>query len=74
MVSANKNLQQIKIHKKKKQFKHNTKDSHQNTRERTKEEGRKKDKKKPETINKMAIRTYISIINLNVNGLNTPTK
>ena len=29
---------------------------------------------KSETIKKMAIRTYISIITLNVNGLNAPTK
>ena len=28
----------------------------------------------PQTIKKMAIGTYISIITLNVNGLNTPTK
>ena len=29
---------------------------------------------KPKTIKKMAIRTYISIITLNVNGLNVPIK
>ena len=28
----------------------------------------------PQTIKKIAIRTYISIITLNVNGLNAPTK
>ena len=28
----------------------------------------------PQTINKIAIGTYISIITLNVNGLNVPTK
>ena len=28
----------------------------------------------PQTIKKMAIRTYISIITLNVNGINAPTK
>ena len=28
----------------------------------------------PQTIEKMAIGTYISIITLNVNGLNVPTK
>ena len=32
------------------------------------------EKNKPKVINKMAIRTYISIITLNVNGLNAPTK
>ena len=31
-------------------------------------------KNKPKAINKMAIRTYISIITLNANWLNTPTK
>ena len=29
---------------------------------------------KPQTIKKMPIGTYISIITLNVNGLNAPTK
>ena len=28
----------------------------------------------PQTIKKMATGTYISVITLNVNGLNTPTK
>jgi len=32
------------------------------------------DKNKPQTINKMAIGTYISIITLNVNQLNVPAK
>ena len=31
-------------------------------------------KNKPQTIRKMAIVTYILIITLNVNGLNSPTK
>ena len=36
---------------------------------------KKKDiQNQPQTIKKMAIGTYISIINLNVNGLNAPTK
>ena len=39
------------------------------------EKGRKKsNKNKSKAISKMAIRTYISIITLNVNGLNAPTK
>ena len=60
--------------KKKKQSKYNTKDSHQITREH-KRKGRKKTyKNKSKTIKKMAIRIYISIITLNVNGLNAPTK
>jgi len=43
--------------------------------ERTREEGMKKENKnKSKTVNKMAIRTYISIITLHVNGLNAPTK
>ena len=36
---------------------------------------KKKDlQNQPQTIKKMAIETYISIINLNVNALNAPTK
>ena len=36
---------------------------------------KKKDlQNKPQTIKKMAIGTYISIITLNVNGLNAPSK
>ena len=31
-------------------------------------------KNQPQTVKKMAIETYISIITLNVNGLNAPTK
>ena len=31
-------------------------------------------KNKPKTIKKMEIGTYVSIITLNVNGLNAPTK
>ena len=31
-------------------------------------------KNKSKTINKMAIRTYISKVTLNMNGLNAPTK
>ena len=59
---------------KKKESKHNTKDSHQITGEQ-KRNGRKKTyKNKYKTINKMEIRTDISVITLNVNGLNVPTK
>ena len=40
-----------------------------------KKRGRKKTyKNKSKTMNKMAIRIYVSIINENVNGLNAPTK
>ena len=39
------------------------------------QEKKKKDlQNQPQTIKKMAIGTYISIITLNVNGLNAPTK
>ena len=41
---------------------------------RTKEEGKKKNLQKLIENNKIAIRTYISVITLNVNGLNAPTK
>ena len=52
----------------------NTKDTHQITREQ-KRKGRKKTfKNKPKTINKMAIRTYMLTIILNVNKLNDPNK
>ena len=38
-------------------------------------QGKKKDlKNQPQTVKQMAIETYISIINLNVIGLNAPTK
>ena len=58
---------------KKKQSKYNRKDSHQTTRGENK--GRKKNNEnKSKTVNKMAIRAYISIITLNVNGLNVPIK
>ena len=33
-----------------------------------------KDNNKPKTIKKMVIGTYVSIITLNVNGLNAPTQ
>ena len=59
---------------KKNQLKYNTKDSHQTTRGEKKKRREKSNRNKSEAINKMAIRTYISIITLNVNGLNTPTK
>ena len=43
--------------------------------ERTREEGKKKEhKNKSKSINKMAMRTHMLIITLNVNGLNAPTK
>ena len=41
---------------------------------KTKEKGKKTYKDKSKTINKIAVKTYILIITLNVNGLNAPTK
>ena len=38
------------------------------------QEKKRTSKNKPKTINKMVIGTYISIITLNVNGLNAPSK
>ena len=63
---------------KKKQPKHNTKDSHQTTTEqekktKTKRRRKKTKKNKFTTINKMAVRTHIPIITLNINGLNKCT-
>ena len=59
--------------KKKKESKHNTKDSHQitleeNKRRKTGRKGPTKTNPKSKTIHRMAIRTYISVITLNVNG------
>ena len=41
---------------------------------RTRGRGKKTYKNKPKTIKKMVIGIYISIITLNVNGFNVPTK
>ena len=57
---------------KKNHLKYNTKDSHQTRRGEYKKRRKKSNKNKCKAINKMAIRTYISTITLNVNGLNTP--
>ena len=76
MVTANQKST-IDIHtQKKKQSKHNMKDIHQVIREESKgvREEKKTYKNKFETINKMAIRTHILIITLNVNGLSAPNK
>ena len=59
---------------KKYQLKYNTKDSHQTTSGENKNRRKKSSKNKSKTVNKMATRTYISMITFNVNGLNTPTK
>ena len=58
----------------KKEFKHNTKFSHQITGEENKTEREEKYlQEKPKTIKKMARGIYILIITLNANGLNTTT-
>ena len=41
---------------------------------RTKEERKEKGPQKSKTIKNIAVKTYISIITLNVNRLNTPTE
>ena len=74
MGTANQKIYNTYIHKQKKGSKHNTKESHQITSEQ-KRKGRKgPTKTKFKTINKTAIRTYISIITLNENRLNAPSK
>ena len=60
---------------KRREHKHNTKENHQTTKGKTKKKGTKKKYKiKGKTKFKMAINTYLSIITLNVNGLNTSIK
>ena len=56
--------------KKREEFKHNTKDSYQTTRE----ENKRRNKNNYKTINRRAIGTYLSVIILNVNSLNTLIK
>ena len=78
MVTTNqKSIIETHTQKKKKSI-HNTKDSHQITREENKRrrKGNKRATKKKhnKTINKMLIRIYISIITLNINGQNAPVK
>ena len=60
--------------KKKMESKYSTKDSLQITIEKKKEKGKKTYNNKFKTINKMAVKTYMSIIILKLNGLNVPTK
>ena len=61
---------------KKNQLNYNTEDSHQTAggREQEKKGSQKSNKTKSNTVNKMAVRTHISIITLNINGLDAPTK
>ena len=67
-------IQQIYTQVKKKELRHNTKLSHQITRG-LKRKGRKKAyRNKSKQLPKMAIRTCLSLITLNINGLNAPTK
>ena len=63
MVTTNQKSVIDKHTKKRKEFKHNTKDSHQITREESKRRKTEKNyKNKQKTMNKMAITTYLSII------------
>ena len=60
---------------KRRELKHNRKENHQTTMEKQKQKGTKKKYKiNWKTMFKMAINTYLSIITLNVNGLNAPIK
>ena len=72
-VTANQNSTIDTQANKKNQLKYNAKNSHQTTGENKKGK-RKNIKNKYKTVIKMAIRTYISIITLNINGLNDSTK
>ena len=76
MVTTNqKSIIDTQTHKRK-DSKHNTLDSHQITREESKR--RRKEEKdyknNLKAMNTMAISTYLSIIKLNVNGLNALIK
>ena len=68
MVTANQKATIDTNTKKIKESKHNAKDN-QITREEKRKGRKKTNPKKPKTIKKMAIRTYILIITLKVNGL-----
>ena len=71
-----KKLQQIHTHTHthKKQLKHNTKNGHQTQENKRGREEKNTYKTQPKTIKKMALGIYISMITLNVNELNAPTK
>ena len=69
MVTAKQNLQQIQKRERERNI--NTKESHETTKKEKKTENYKNSQK---TIKKMAISTNLSIITLNVNGLNSPIK
>ena len=66
----------IDTHKKKKKSKHNIKVSsnHRNGKKKKGMEKKRSTKTKPKQFLKMAIRTHISIIILNANGLNSSIK
>ena len=58
-----------------KESKHTTKENHQTTRKETKRStGKSILKNNWETDSKMSMSTYLSIITLNINGLNAPIK
>ena len=74
MGSANQKTA-IDLHtNKKKQSKHNAKDNPQITGEKKEERKKRPAKTNPKTIKKMAVRSYISIITLNINGFCAPTE
>ena len=53
---------------------HNNKESHFIQSERTRNKDQKRIQNNQKTLNKMAISIYVSVITLNVNGLNAPIK
>ena len=60
--------------KTRKESRHNTKDSHQIIQEQKKKGAKTNHRNSPQTINKIAIRTYVSIGTFSVNRLNAPIK
>ena len=62
------------IQKKKREPKHNTRGGYLLMRAQNMTKGKNDPQNNPKTINKVAMRTFIPIITLNVNGLNTLTK
>ena len=57
-----------------KQYNHNTKESHQTTTEESKRRNREELQNSQKTVNKMSIAAYLSIITLSVNRLNSSIK
>ena len=67
MITTNQKSIMYKHTQKGNESKHNTKDNHQITRDKSKRRNQKQQQKQHQNNYKMAIRTYISTITLNVN-------